>query len=100
MRSGWQVIIAAGWYKTLIFIVVAPVAGLVLGLTFMVAISWLLRNQAPQRIDTWFRKLQLISAAAYSLGHGGNDAQKTMGIVASALYGAHFLTSAELSGGW
>jgi inorganic phosphate transporter, PiT family len=100
MRSGWHVIIAAGWYKTLIFIVVAPVAGLVLGLTFMVALSWLLRNKAPQRIDTWFRKLQLISAAAYSLGHGGNDAQKTMGIVASALYGAHFLSSEELAGNW
>jgi inorganic phosphate transporter, PiT family len=100
MRSGWHVIIAAGWYKTLIFIVVAPVAGLVLGLTFMVAISWLLRNKAPQRIDTWFRKLQLVSAAAYSLGHGANDAQKTMGIVAGALYGAHFLSSEELAGSW
>lgn len=100
MRSGWHVIIAEGWYKTLIFIVVAPVMGLVLGLTFMVSVLWLLRNKAPQRIDASFRKLQLLSAAAYSLGHGGNDAQKTMGIVASALYGAHFLTSAELAGSW
>jgi len=100
MRSGWHVIIAEGWYKTLIFIVVAPVMGLVLALAFMVAVFWLLRNNAPRRIDTWFRKLQLLSAAAYSLGHGGNDAQKTMGIVASALYGAHFLNSAELSGSW
>jgi PiT family inorganic phosphate transporter len=100
MRSGWHVIIAEGWYKTLIFIVVAPVIGLILALTFMVAVFWLLRNKAPQRIDAWFRKLQLLSAAAYSLGHGGNDAQKTMGIVASALYGAHFLTSAELAGTW
>jgi inorganic phosphate transporter, PiT family len=100
MRSGWHVIIAEGWTKTLIFIVVAPVMGLVLALTFMVAVFWLLRNKAPQRIDAWFRKLQLLSAAAYSLGHGGNDAQKTMGIVASALYGAHFLTSAELRGNW
>lgn len=100
MRSGWQVIIAEGWYKTLIFIVVAPLIGLILALTFTVAVSWLLRNQSPRRIDTWFRKLQLLSAAAYSLGHGGNDAQKTMGIVASALYGAHFLNSQELSGTW
>jgi inorganic phosphate transporter, PiT family len=98
MRSGWHVIIAEGWYKTLIFIVVAPIMGLILGFSFMVAIFWLLRNKPPQRIDVWFRKLQLISAAAYSLGHGGNDAQKTMGIVASALYGAHFLTPAELAG--
>ncbi len=89
-----------GWYKTLIFIVVAPVMGLILALAFMVAIFWLLRNKAPQRIDAWFRKLQLLSAAAYSLGHGGNDAQKTMGIVASALYGAHLLNSTELAGNW
>jgi inorganic phosphate transporter, PiT family len=100
MRSGWHVIIADGWYKTLIFIVVAPVMGLVLALAFMVAVFWLLRNKAPRPIDAWFRKLQLLSAAAYSLGHGGNDAQKTMGIVASALYGAHFLSSAELAGNW
>jgi inorganic phosphate transporter, PiT family len=100
MRSGWKAIIAEGWYKTLIFIVVAPVMGLILGFSFMVAIFWLLRNKPPQRIDAWFRKLQLLSAAAYSLGHGGNDAQKTMGIVASALYGAHFLTQKELVGNW
>ena len=100
MRSGWKVIIVSGWYKTIIFIVVAPIAGLVLGFSFMVAIFWLLRNKPPRKIDAWFRKLQLVSAAAYSLGHGGNDAQKTMGIVASALYGAHYLTRAELAGNW
>jgi PiT family inorganic phosphate transporter len=100
MRSGYHVIIAEGWYKTLIFIVVAPIMGLVLGFTFMVAIFWLLRDKPPQRIDAWFRKLQLLSAAAYSLGHGGNDAQKTMGIVASAFYGAHYMTAAQLSGDW
>jgi len=100
MRSGWHVIIAEGWYKTLIFIVVAPIIGLILGFTFMVAIYWLLRNKAPRKIDAWFRKLQLSSAAAYSLGHGGNDAQKTMGIVASALYGAHYLSAQELAGSW
>jgi len=100
MRSGWHVIIAEGWYKTLIFIVVAPVMGLVMAFTFMVAVFWLLRNKAPRRIDAWFRRLQLLSAAAYSLGHGGNDAQKTMGIVASALYGAHYLSSTELAGNW
>ena len=100
MRSGWQVIIASGWYKTLIFIVVAPIMGLILGFSFMVAIFWMLRNKPPRRIDAWFRKLQLLSAAAYSLGHGGNDAQKTMGIVASALYAAHFLSKAEVEGSW
>ena len=100
MRSGWHVIIAEGWYKTLIFIVVAPVMGLVLALLFMVAVFWILRNKPPQRIDAWFRRLQLLSAAAYSLGHGGNDAQKTMGIVASALYGAKILTAQQLAGNW
>ena len=100
MRSGWGVIIAEGWYKTLIFIVVAPIMGLILGLGFMVAVSWLLQNQAPRRVDAWFRRLQLLSAASYSLGHGANDAQKTMEIVASALYGAHFLTREELAGNW
>jgi inorganic phosphate transporter, PiT family len=100
MRSGLGVILPAGWTKTLIFILVAPILGLILGLGFMVAISWLLKNKAPQRVDAWFRRLQLVSAAAYSIGHGGNDAQKTMGIVATALYGAKFLTSSELSGGW
>jgi PiT family inorganic phosphate transporter len=100
MRAGWHVIIYEGWYKTLIFIVVAPVIGLVLALAFTIAVFWLLRNKPPRRIDAWFRKLQLLSAAAYSLGHGGNDAQKTMGIVAGALYGAHFLTAKEVAGNW
>ena len=100
MRSGFGVIVPAGWHKTLIFIVVAPIMGLFLGLVLMVSVFWLLRNKAPRRIDVWFRRLQLLSAAAYSLGHGGNDAQKTMGIVASALYGAKYLTSAELTGNW
>src|SRR5271157_299781 len=100
LRAGWRVIIVAGWYKTLIFIVIAPIMGLVLGFGFMVAVFWILRNKAPQRIDAWFRRLQLLSAAAYSLGHGGNDAQKTMGIVASALYGAKIITASQLAGSW
>ena len=100
MRSGWHVIIVEGWYKTLIFIAVAPLIGLILGFTFMLAVFWLLRNKPPRRIDAWFRKLQLLSAAAYSLGHGGNDAQKTMGIVAGALYEGHLLTRSELATDW
>jgi len=99
-RSAPSVIIAAGWYKTLIFIVVAPIMGLVMGFTFMVAVYWLMRNKAPQQVDKRFRKLQLLSAAAYSLGHGGNDAQKTMGIVAGALYTAGFMTKEDMLGSW
>jgi inorganic phosphate transporter, PiT family len=100
MRAGFGVIIPSGWTKTLLFILVAPLMGLILGLTFMVAVFWLLRNKAPQRVDAWFRKLQLLSAAAYSIGHGGNDAQKTMGIMAAALYGAGYITRSELAGNW
>ena len=104
LHAGWRsapsVIIAAGWYKTLIFIVVAPVIGLILGLTFLTAVYWLLQHKAPQQVDKWFRKLQLLSAACYSLGHGGNDAQKTMGIVAGALYTAGFMSKQEMLGNW
>jgi inorganic phosphate transporter, PiT family len=79
--TAFSVIIPEGWYKTLIFIVVAPVMGLLLGLLFMIAAYWILQHRPPQTVDKWFRKLQLLSAAAYSLGHGGNDAQKTIGII-------------------
>ena len=100
VHAGFGAIILPGWYKTLIFIVAAPLMGLVLGLSLQVAVYWILCNKPPQKIDVWFRKLQLVSAAAYSLGHGGNDAQKTMGIIASALYTANYLTADELSKNW
>lgn len=98
--SAFSVIIPSGWTKTLIFILVAPVMGLVLGWSLMIMMYWLLRNKAPQQVDKWFRKLQLLSAAAYSLGHGGNDAQKTMGIIAGALYTGGILTKAEMTADW
>jgi inorganic phosphate transporter, PiT family len=85
-RVGPSAIIASGWTKTLIFIVLAPGIGLVLGFTFMTAILWIFQGAAPSRVDRWFRRLQLVSAALYSLGHGANDAQKTMGIIAGALF--------------
>jgi inorganic phosphate transporter, PiT family len=104
LLHGWRaapsVIIAAGWTKTLIFIVVAPLLGLVLGFGFMVAISWIFQRKSPRQVDRLFRKLQLFSAAAYSLGHGGNDAQKTMGIVAGALYTAGVLNKRDFEGNW
>jgi inorganic phosphate transporter, PiT family len=84
-KAGTGVVIVSGWTKTLVFIVLAPAIGLVLGLTLMISIYWIFRNFAPSRIDIWFRRLQLVSAALYSLGHGANDAQKTMGIIAGAL---------------
>ncbi|HQZ38916.1 MAG TPA: inorganic phosphate transporter [Vicinamibacterales bacterium] len=91
-KVGTGAIIASGWTKTLIFIVLAPAIGMVLGLVFMVGILWLFRGVAPARVDRWFRRLQLFSAALYSLGHGANDAQKTMGIIAGALFAGGFIT--------
>lgn len=87
-KSGVGVIIASGWYKTLIFIALAPLIGLVLGFFLKIAASWMiyLNKQAPSNVDRWSRILQLFSAAAYSLGHGTNDAQKTMGITTSLLF--------------
>jgi inorganic phosphate transporter, PiT family len=84
-KAGVVAIIPSGWIKTLIFIVVAPVMGLTLALGLTVALSWLLRNSLPRKVDRSFRALQLVSAAAYSLGHGTNDAQKTMGIIVGLL---------------
>ena len=91
MKAGWGAIIASGWTKTLVFIVLAPLIGLVLGFGLMVAILWTFSRTSPGRVDHWFRRLQLVSAAAYSLGHGGNDAQKTMGIIAGALVAGGYL---------
>jgi PiT family inorganic phosphate transporter len=98
--SAFSAIIPQGWYKTLMFIVVAPVMGMVLALLLMTAVYWVFRHKPPQQVDKWFRKLQLLSAAAYSLGHGGNDAQKTMGIIAGALYTGGLMTKADMQGNW
>jgi PiT family inorganic phosphate transporter len=90
-KAGWGAIIVSGWTKTLIFIVLAPLIGMALGFLLMVVILWAFSGTSPGRVDHWFRRLQLASAAAYSLGHGGNDAQKTMGIIAGALVAGGYL---------
>src|SRR5437868_3521331 len=90
-KAGMSAIIPSGWTKTLQFIILAPLVGMVLGLTLMTLIFWLFRRVPPGRIDRWFRRLQLCSAAMYSLGHGTNDAQKTMGIIAGLLFAAGYL---------
>jgi PiT family inorganic phosphate transporter len=90
-KAGWSSLIASGWTKTLAFIVLSPVIGLVLALIISVITQWIFRDFRPARVDRWFRKLQLLSAAAYSLGHGTNDAQKTMGIIAGLLFTAGYL---------
>lgn len=99
-RAGMGVIIPGGWTKTLVFIVMAPILGMMLGLILMTAMFWIFQRSAPQQVDGWFRRLQLLSAAAYSLGHGGNDAQKTMGIIAGALYSAGLMSKHEFSSNW
>lgn len=85
-KSGFTVIIAAGWYKTIAFIVIAPALGLVLGFILRLITSWVIFKKSPAKVTKWSRILQLFSAAFYSLGHGGNDAQKTMGIIAGVLF--------------
>src|SRR5260221_6522101 len=84
-RAGWSVIIASGWTKTLIFIVLSPLIGMAAGLGLMTAITWIMRGSTPGGVDRWFRRLQLLSAAAFSLSHGTNDAPKTIGIVTGLL---------------
>jgi len=85
-KSGLGVIIMSGFYKVLIFIVLAPMIGLCLGFLLKIATMWIIHRQKPVVVNRWSRALQLLSAALYSLGHGGNDAQKTMGIIASLLF--------------
>jgi inorganic phosphate transporter, PiT family len=81
VKGGADTLIGSGIFRTVAFIFVSPALGLLLGSLLMLMVSWLMRYTTTRRVDRWFRRLQLISAAAYSLGHGANDAQKTMGII-------------------
>jgi len=93
VKAGFGVLIPSGLAKITAFIVLAPVLGLVVGFVLMVSVFWIFRQARPSRVDGLFRRLQLVSAAAYSLGHGTNDAQKTMGIIAILLFSAGYLGS-------
>jgi PiT family inorganic phosphate transporter len=84
-KAGFSAVILSGWTKTLIFIVLAPMIGMGVGLLVMNSVYFFFARTTPSRVDRWFRRLQLASAAAFSLMHGANDAQKTMGIIAGAL---------------
>jgi len=88
-KAGFHSLVADGIGKTVLFIFLSPVMGFVLGGLLLVAVSWIFRKASPYRIDRWFRRLQLVSASAYSLGHGGNDAQKTIGIIWALLVAAN-----------
>ena len=80
-KGGVDTLIAGGFLKTMAAIVLSPALGLVLGAALMILVSWICARSTPRRVDRWFRRLQFVSASFYSLGHGGNDAQKTMGII-------------------
>jgi inorganic phosphate transporter, PiT family len=100
-KVGFSGLIAAGVLKIIAFIFIAPFLGFVIGGTIMVIVSWLCRNMAPRKVDKQFRRLQLFSAAAYSLGHGGNDAQKTIGIIWMLLIAAGISQSGDaMPPGW
>ncbi|MRD71662.1 inorganic phosphate transporter [Rhodocyclus tenuis] len=81
VKAGPGALVTAGVLKTVAFIFISPLLGMVLGTLMMILVSWLFRTSTPRRVDKWSRRLQLISASAYALGHGGNDAQKTIGII-------------------
>jgi inorganic phosphate transporter, PiT family len=91
VKAGPEALVAKGIIKTVTFIFVSPTVGLLLGLSIGIAVYWAFRKATPRGVDHIFRKGQLVSAALYSLGHGGNDAQKTMGIIASLLFSAGLL---------
>jgi PiT family inorganic phosphate transporter len=95
-HTGFQAIIFAGWVKPIIFIFLSPVIGSFVAMLVTILTSWIVRRQRPLKVDRWFRRLQLISAALYSLGHGTNDAQKGMGIITAALVTGGLLKSFEV----
>ena len=94
-KAGPDALIATGIIRTVAFIFVSPLLGFTLGSLMMVLVAWLCRRTSPSRVDGWFRRLQLVSAGAYSLGHGGNDAQKTIGIIWMLLISTGYAASTD-----
>ena len=94
-KSGAGALLPSGILKTVAFIFVSPMLGFLLGSLMMVAVAWIFRRVRPSRVDKWFRRLQLVSAGAYSLGHGGNDAQKTIGIIWMLLLATGYASSED-----
>jgi PiT family inorganic phosphate transporter len=95
-KAGFAAIIPAGWIKTILFIFLSPLIGLLLGFSIMTAIFWLFRWMPPSRVNRTFRRLQLVSAAFFSLNHGANDAQKTMGIITGVLFAAGYIRTFDV----
>ncbi|PQA82670.1 anion permease [Limnohabitans sp. TS-CS-82] len=96
-KAGTSALVSAGILKTVAFIFVSPLLGFTLGSLMMVAVAWIFRSFRPSRVDKWFRRLQLVSAGAYSLGHGGNDAQKTIGIIWMLLVATGYVSATDTS---
>lgn len=100
-KAGANALVASSLIKTALFIFVSPTLGFALGSIMLIGVSWALRRSTPSRVDRWFRRLQLVSAGAYSLGHGGNDAQKTIGIVWMLLIATGYTAAGDASPpGW
>jgi PiT family inorganic phosphate transporter len=95
VKAGASALIASGIWKTVLFIFLSPVLGFILGSLMMVLVSNIFRSSRPSRVDKWFRRLQLLSAGAYSLGHGGNDSQKTIGIIWMLLIATGYVAAAD-----
>jgi inorganic phosphate transporter, PiT family len=95
-KAGFGALIAAGWWKTMMFIIIAPFVGMLLGYLIQVLVLWSVRKKAYSRVNITFRRLQLLSAALYSLGHGTNDAQKTMGIITGLLVTSGYLATFDV----
>jgi len=94
-KSGTGVLLKSGLLKILVFIILSPLLGFLFGALLMILVSWFFVRSTPRRVDKWFRRMQLVSASLYSLGHGGNDAQKTMGIIWMLLIASGYATSSE-----
>jgi PiT family inorganic phosphate transporter len=97
-KGGFGVIIASGWIKPIVFIFLAPLIGFVLGATFLFCIKLILKkcNARPTKVDFWSRRVQVVTAGLYSLGHGGNDAQKTMGVITGLLFSVGIIKSFDI----
>ena len=94
-KAGTGALVASGIWRTVLFIFVSPVLGFLLGSLMMVLVAWICRRSTPSKVDRWFRRLQLVSAGAYSLGHGGNDAQKTIGIIWMLLIATGYVSASD-----
>ncbi|WP_312565413.1 inorganic phosphate transporter [Comamonas sp.] len=96
-KAGTAPLVASGILKVVAFIFISPMLGFLFGSLLMVIVAWMFRRSRPSKVDKWFRRLQLVSAGAYSLGHGGNDAQKTIGIVWLLLLATGYMSSSDTS---